>query len=231
MLRPLRTFERIADDDFDLLAFAQQLPGHYPSDSTRDSCDDEHACPPLLTAFMGTPYRGSVHGCKSVGRDTVGAGIEFAASCQGGDFLTDSLGGQCGIEALQEAVERNSFALGMCGSRRVSQSRARVEPRHCRDESYAELLTVGFLRCESRHEQDGRLCSGVAAADRGTLKCGAAGDSNHHAPRIQGSQQRLACPVEYVADVDLPVAAKRLPTVFVQRPKQRVRTCVDQGDC
>lgn len=43
---------------------------------------------------------GSVHGCKSVGRDTVGAGIEFAASCQGGDFLTDSLGGQCGIEAL-----------------------------------------------------------------------------------------------------------------------------------
>src|SRR5260370_21243438 len=42
----------------------------------------------------------SVHGCKSVGRDTVGAGIEFAASCQGGDFLTDSLGGQCGIEAL-----------------------------------------------------------------------------------------------------------------------------------
>ena len=43
---------------------------------------------------------GSVHGCKSVGRDTVGAGIEFAASGQGGDFLTDSLGGQCGIEAL-----------------------------------------------------------------------------------------------------------------------------------
>src|SRR5579864_2498654 len=162
---------------------------------------------------------GSVHGCKSVGRDTVGAGIEFAASCQGGDFLTDSLGGQCGIEALQEAVERNSFALGMCGSRRVSQSCARVEPWHCRNESDAELLTVGFLCCESRHEQDGRLCSGVSAADRGTLKCGAAGDSNHHAPRIQGSQQRLACPVEYVADVDLPVAAERLPTVFVQRPK------------
>ena len=43
---------------------------------------------------------GSVHGCKSVGRDTVGAGIELAASGQGGDFLTDSLGGQCGIEAL-----------------------------------------------------------------------------------------------------------------------------------
>src|SRR5579859_42941 len=167
MLRPLRTFERIADDDFDLLAFAQQLPGHYPSDSTRDSCDDEHACPPLLTAFMGTPYRGSVHGCKSVGRDTVGAGIEFASSCQGGDFLTDSLGGQCGIEALQEAVERNSFALGMCGSRGASQSCARVEPRHCRNESDAELRTVRFLRCESHHEKDGRLCSGVSAADRG----------------------------------------------------------------
>ena len=36
---------------------------------------------------------GSVHGCKAVGSDTVGAGIEFAVSCQGGDFLTDSLGG------------------------------------------------------------------------------------------------------------------------------------------
>ena len=36
---------------------------------------------------------GSVHGCKSVGRDTVGAGIDFAVSCQHGDFLTDSLGG------------------------------------------------------------------------------------------------------------------------------------------
>jgi hypothetical protein len=36
---------------------------------------------------------GLVHGGRSVGRDTVGAGIEFAFSCQGGDFLTDSFGG------------------------------------------------------------------------------------------------------------------------------------------
>src|SRR6266496_4202687 len=157
---------------------------------------------------------GSAHGFKSVGRDTVGAGIEFAASCQGGDFLTDSLGGQCGVEALQEAVQRNSLALSMCGSRGASQSCARVEPRHCRNESDAELPTVRFLRCESHHEQDRRLGSGVSAADRGPPKCGTAGDSNHHAPRIQGSQQRLTCPVEYVADVYLPVTAERLPTVF-----------------
>src|SRR6476661_4303281 len=92
--------------------------------------------------------------------------------CQlpGGDFLTDSLGGQCGIEALKETVELNSFALGMCSSRRVSQSCARVEPWQCRNESDAELLTVGFLRCESGHEQDGRLCSGVAAAGAAPLE-------------------------------------------------------------
>src|SRR5258707_2375142 len=55
---------------------------------------------------------GSVHGCKSVGRDTVGAGIEFAASCQGGDFLTDSLGGQeIAALATGSELDRNSTRL------------------------------------------------------------------------------------------------------------------------
>lgn len=49
-------------------------------------------------------------------------------------------------------------------------------------------------------------------------------------PRRQRSQQRLARPVEYVRDVDLPVAAERLPRVVLDRPRQRDGPGVEHQD-